>query len=92
LAQTLAAVQKPIAAEAFGVALNIDPAWKSTPSWYLVCSEDRAITPELQRHMAKRIGASVVEIKASHVPFLSQPEAVTNLIETAAAAVAQTQK
>jgi pimeloyl-ACP methyl ester carboxylesterase len=59
------------------------PAWKSKKSWALIATEDRAINPDLMRMMAKRAGSAIVEVKASHAPFMSQPEAVAGLIEKA---------
>jgi pimeloyl-ACP methyl ester carboxylesterase len=83
-ALVMAAAQKPFAGAAFAGSLE-NPAWKTIPSWYLVSTEDGAILPELQRFMAKRIGAkSIVEVKSSHVPYVSQPDAVVKLIEAAA--------
>ncbi|HME33756.1 MAG TPA: alpha/beta hydrolase [Candidatus Sulfotelmatobacter sp.] len=61
-----------------------EPAWKTKPSWYLVTTEDKMIPPDAQRAMSKRAGATVVEAKASHSVFVSQPHAVAALIETAA--------
>jgi pimeloyl-ACP methyl ester carboxylesterase len=60
------------------------PAWRSKPSWYLVSTEDRMIPPDAQRAMSKRAGAEVVEAKGSHAIYVSQPEVVAKLIETAA--------
>ena len=59
-------------------------AWRSKPSWYAVSTEDRTINPDLQRFMAKRMGAKTIEVKASHVSLLSQPETIANLILEAA--------
>ena len=84
----MAATQKPIQGSAFGASVAT-PAWKSIPAWYLVATEDHAITPELQRFMAQRMGAKTSEVKASHVPFVSQPKTVASVIEQAASAVAQ---
>jgi pimeloyl-ACP methyl ester carboxylesterase len=81
--KVLAATQKPIAGAAFTSPIPA-AAWKQIPSWYLVATQDRAIHPELQRLMAKRIGARTTEVEASHVPFLSRPEVVAGLIEQAA--------
>lgn len=61
-------------------------AWRGKPSWAVVATEDRAIDPKLLRHTAKRIGARVEEVKASHVPFLTQPKAVADVIDRAARA------
>src|SRR5215469_328794 len=60
------------------------PAWKSKPSWYLLTTEDKMIPPDAQRFMSKRAGANVVETKASHAVYVSQPEAVASIVEAAA--------
>ena len=64
-------------------------AWRSKPSWYIVAAEDRTVHPDLQRFVAKRMGATTVELKSSHVPMLSQPRAVLDVIRKAADAVQQ---
>ena len=69
------------------VALNgavTQPAWQSKPSWYLVATDDHMIPPVAQRAMSKRAGSSVVEVKGSHAVYVSQPEAVAELIKKAA--------
>jgi pimeloyl-ACP methyl ester carboxylesterase len=81
-ARVMAATQKPIASAAFEQSLS-DIAWKTIPSWYLVTQSDRAINPELQRFMAKRIGAKTTEVNSSHVAFISHPGEVTKVIEAA---------
>ncbi|HEY1448784.1 MAG TPA: alpha/beta hydrolase [Caulobacteraceae bacterium] len=63
-------------------------AWRSKPSWCVVASEDHTVNPELERFAAKRMGATTVELKSSHVPMLSQPAAVLDVIRAAASAVA----
>ena len=85
-AQVMAVTQKPAASVAFEQSVD-SAAWQTIPSWYLVSQEDQAINPELQRFMAKRIGAKTTEIKASHVPFISHPREVANLIEAASSGV-----
>jgi len=60
------------------------PAWRTKPSWYLVTTEDRMIPPDAQRGMSKRAGSNVVEVKASHVVYVSQPQAVATIIAKAA--------
>lgn len=62
-------------------------AWKSKPSWYVLATKDRTVQPELQRFVAKRMKASVHEVASSHVPMLSKPEFVTDVIRTAAKSV-----
>src|SRR5580698_861454 len=59
-------------------------AWRSKPSWYAVSTEDRTINPDLERFMAKRMGAKAIEVKASHVSLISQPDTITKLILEAA--------
>jgi len=62
-------------------------AWKSKPSWYIVALQDRTVHPELQRFVSKRMGARVTEVTSSHVPMLSKPDLVTDVIRAAAKAV-----
>ena len=59
-------------------------AWKSKPSWYIVGKQDRTVHPDLQRFFAKRMGATTYELDSSHVPMLSQPERVIDVIRAAA--------
>src|SRR6202166_3259184 len=59
-------------------------AWRSKPSWYAVSTEDRTISPDLERFMAKRMGAKTIEVKASHVSLISHPREITDLILSAA--------
>jgi pimeloyl-ACP methyl ester carboxylesterase len=59
-------------------------AWRSKPSWYAVSTEDRTINPDLERFMAKRMGAHTIEVKASHLSLISQPDTITRLILDAA--------
>jgi pimeloyl-ACP methyl ester carboxylesterase len=62
-------------------------AWKSKPSWYIVATSDRTVQPELQRFVAKRMRATIHEVDSSHVPMLSHPDLVIDVIRTAALAV-----
>jgi pimeloyl-ACP methyl ester carboxylesterase len=62
------------------------PAWRAKPSWYLVTNDDRMIPPPAQWAMCERIGATTVEVAASHAVYVSQPEAVAALISAAAEA------
>lgn len=65
------------------------PAWKMKKSWALVALDDRAIHPDLMRMMAQRAGSTTVEVKASHAVFMSQPDAVADLISKAAEALSK---
>src|SRR5438105_11981984 len=80
------AAQRPFSNEAFG-SLSGDPAWKTIPSWYMVATQDQAIPPATERFMAARAHATVVEVDASHVAMMSQPEATTRLILDAVDAI-----
>jgi pimeloyl-ACP methyl ester carboxylesterase len=62
-------------------------AWKSKPAWYIVSSKDRTIPPELQRFLAKRMGATSIEINSSHMSILSHADVVIDVIVQAASAV-----
>jgi pimeloyl-ACP methyl ester carboxylesterase len=61
-------------------------AWKSKPSWYIVAKNDRTVHPDMQRFVAKRMGATTTEVASSHVPMLSHPDVVINVIRAAAKA------
>jgi pimeloyl-ACP methyl ester carboxylesterase len=84
-AAVAAVTQKPIAGAAFGASVPV-AAWKTIPSWYVVSKEDHALSPELERFYAKRIGAHTSEINASHVGFISHAKEVAAVIEQAASA------
>jgi pimeloyl-ACP methyl ester carboxylesterase len=64
-------------------------AWKTKPSWYIVATSDRTVQPDLQRFVAKRMGATTFEADTSHVPMLSRPGLVLDVIRKAASAVAK---
>ena len=85
-AAVLAAVQRPIAFSAL-VAPSGAPAWKTIPSWYLVGTADNVIPPAQQRFMAGRAHADTIVVRASHLPMVSRPAAVTRLIVDAAKTV-----
>ena len=65
-------------------------AWKSKPSWYIVGKKDHTVHPDLERFFAKRMGATTYELDSSHVPMLSQPERVLEVIRAAAKGVQET--
>ena len=62
-------------------------AWKSKQSWYIVGKKDQTVHPDLERFFAKRMGATTYELDSSHVPMLSQPERVLDVIRAAAKSV-----
>jgi pimeloyl-ACP methyl ester carboxylesterase len=82
----MADAQVPWGVEALGGEVT-EPAWRAKPSWYLIATEDRMIPPPAQRLMSERANAHVVEFPASHAIYLSHPEVVAELIETAMKAV-----
>src|SRR5277367_4894803 len=59
-------------------------AWRSKPSFYAVSTEDRTINPDLERFMAKRMGATTIELKSSHLSMISHPDEIAQLILEAA--------
>ena len=62
-------------------------AWRSKPSWYIRATQDHTVHPELERFVAERMGATTYNVDSSHVPMLSHPDVVLDVIRTAAAAV-----
>jgi pimeloyl-ACP methyl ester carboxylesterase len=67
-------------------------AWRSKPSWYIVANKDRTVQPELERFVAKRMGATTYEADTSHVPMLSNPTFVIDVIRAPANAVTSSQR
>jgi pimeloyl-ACP methyl ester carboxylesterase len=82
------ATQRPVSELAFSQP-NGKPAWKTLPSWTVVATEDRAAGADVIRSQAERAGATITEIKGSHVVMISQSQAVTEVILSAVAAVTQ---
>jgi pimeloyl-ACP methyl ester carboxylesterase len=83
----LCAVQRPIALPCIQTPAPV-PAWKSTPSWYLVAEQDRMISPKTQRFMAHRMGAHITEYAVDHTPLVTAPELVLETINAAWASLA----
>jgi pimeloyl-ACP methyl ester carboxylesterase len=82
-AKVLYAVQEPFH-KALLTGKTTQAAWRSKPSFYAVSTEDRTIDPDLERFMAKRMGATTIELKASHLSLISHPDEITELILNAA--------
>ena len=80
-ARVMAAVQMPWKVPANKIS---NPAWRSRPSWYQISERDLMISPELQRFMAKRIGAKTISLAASHASPVSCPRQIADLIMDAA--------
>src|SRR5712692_1577359 len=82
--QLLTATQGPTAAAVFGATVTT-AAWKTKPSWCVIASNDRAVSPELEKAEAAAIKATSITVPSSHVPMLSHPKEVAEIIEQAAA-------
>ena len=82
-AKVLYAVQEPFH-KALLTGKTTQAAWRSKPSFYAVSTEDRTIDPDLERFMAKRMGATTIELQASHLSLISHPDEITQLILNAA--------
>jgi len=82
-AALIAATQGPINSKAFGDVTTV-AAWKTKPSYYIAAANDRMIAPALQQAFAKKLNATTVTLKTSHVPMLSQPAKVAEVIIAAA--------
>ena len=81
-AMQLYATQRPLAASVGDDKSGV-PAYDSIPSWYLLGTQDKIITPAAQLVMAKRAGSHVVDVKAGHLSLVSRPDAVEHLVEAA---------
>jgi pimeloyl-ACP methyl ester carboxylesterase len=82
-ARVLYAVQQPFH-RALLTGRTTHAVWRSKPSFYAVSTEDRTIDPDLERFMAKRMGATTIEVRASHVSLISHPQEIAELILKAA--------
>ena len=85
-AAVMAVVQKPLSITSFTDAEGV-PAWKTLPSWYLVCTDDNMIPPPAQEFMAGRMKATVASVASSHAAMVSHPQSVADIIATAAASL-----
>ncbi|CAE6700440.1 hypothetical protein R69658_00442 [Paraburkholderia aspalathi] len=83
LTRVLSAAQQPISARAFSETVS-QVAWREKPSWYIVTTRDRAISPEVEQFMANRMGAKIVPISSSHLVPVSHAGAVADVIDRAA--------
>ncbi len=78
-ARVLAATQPPLGAGTFSDKVT-KAAWTDRKNWYVISSDDRAVSVELQRELAKKLNARTTEVKASHMSLISQPEAIVSVI------------
>jgi pimeloyl-ACP methyl ester carboxylesterase len=82
-AALIAATQGPINSKAFGETTTV-AAWKTKPNYYIVATKDRMIAPELEAAFAKKLNAVTTTLPTSHVPMVSQPAKVAEVILAAA--------
>lgn len=82
----MSATQRPIAASGFGEKSG-PPAWKTLPSWAVVATGDKAAGRDVVMSMARRAGAKITEVDASHVPMLSRPDVGADVVRAALMAV-----
>ncbi|HET9410214.1 MAG TPA: alpha/beta hydrolase [Candidatus Sulfotelmatobacter sp.] len=75
--------QHPIALKCLAETVS-EPAWKQKPSWFLLATRDRMISPDTQRFMAERIGARIHALDVDHTPLASAPESVARIVVEAA--------
>lgn len=79
----LTATQGPVNVACFSTNVTV-AAWNAKPTWFVVASEDRVISPELEKAEAEKMDATTIILHSSHVAMLSHPKEVANLIEEAA--------
>jgi pimeloyl-ACP methyl ester carboxylesterase len=79
----MAAAQRPTAVEVYTTGMP-DAAWHHKPSFAIVATEDKTLNPDMLRFMYDRSGSEVIELDAAHLPHISQPEPVAELILRAA--------
>ena len=80
----MTATQGPTVAAVFGATITT-AAWRTKPSWCVIASDDRAVPPELEKAEAAAMEATSITVPSSHLPMLSHPKAVAELIQQAAA-------
>lgn len=85
-ANLIATTQGAVRGKNFEEKLTV-AAWQSKPSWYIVANEDRMIQPDAQRALAKKIGATTTSLPTSHVPMVSRPKDVADVIAAAAGSI-----
>lgn len=85
-ARVMFAVQQPLTWGALDDVTGV-PAWKALPTWFMVADGDQTSPPDAERLVAKRMGATTIEISSNHVAMISHPEDVLKLIRTAIQAV-----
>jgi len=80
----LTATQGPASVAVLAATPTVIPAWRTKPSWFIVASQDKAITAGLEESMAERIGATTITLPTCHLAMLQEPHKVAEFIEQAA--------
>ena len=79
----MTATQKPSALKCLGEPMT-NPAWSEKPTWFLIAEKDLMVSPETQRFSAARMESKVVSLPVDHTPLASRPDAVADLVTSAA--------
>jgi pimeloyl-ACP methyl ester carboxylesterase len=87
--QTMLATQAPTQGALLSTPIK-KAAWRTKPSWFVIASNDRAISPEQEAFTAKRMNAKTLTLPSSHVAMLAQPQKVADFIIEAAASIVST--
>lgn len=87
-AEFLEASQVPINMASFAVQLK-NAAWRTRPSWAVIATQDKAFDQRMLHDMARRIGAKVTTVPASHAVYFTQPGVVADVIDEAARQLAE---
>ena len=80
----LTATQAPASLAVLEAMPTVTPAWRTKPAWFIVASQDKAITPGLEETMARKINATIITLPTCHVAMLQEPARVAEFIEQAA--------
>jgi pimeloyl-ACP methyl ester carboxylesterase len=83
----LAAVQRPISPACITIPVE-RPRWQDLPSWFLVAEQDRMIVQDNQRFMAQRMNARIHSHPVDHMPLVTAPSLVLDVVREAIAHVA----
>jgi pimeloyl-ACP methyl ester carboxylesterase len=80
----LTVTQGPASIAVLSATPTVTPAWRAKPSWFIVASQDKAITAVLEEQMAQRMNATQITLPTCHLAMLQEPRRVAQFIEQAA--------
>ena len=75
-------MQRPISPACIAASVG-RPLWRDRPAWFLVAEEDRMIAPATQHFMAARMEARVRSHRVDHIPTVTAPDVVVDVIREA---------